>query len=66
MLRSLRPYLQAQSQEHHTIDRCRDGSIESGSDGRSTLERQEKDIVSQTDLEFKKSLEELIASVLKR
>ena len=39
MLRSLRHYLRAQSQGHHTIDRLEERGMERGNAGRSSLKR---------------------------
>ena len=42
VLRSLRHYLRAQSQGHHTIDRLEERSVERGSARRSSLKRTRK------------------------
>ena len=46
MLRSLRHYLRAQSQGHHTVDRLKERDVERGSARRSSLKGQEKAIVN--------------------
>ena len=50
VLRSLRHYLRAQSQGHHTTDRLEDRGVERGSSSRSSLKGRERAIVSQTDI----------------
>ena len=50
VLRSLRHYLRAQSQGHHTIDRLEEKGVETGSARRSSLEGRERAIVSQTNV----------------
>ena len=50
VLRSLRRYLQAQSQGHHTIDRLEERGLERGSARWSSLERRERAIVNQTNI----------------
>ena len=50
VLRSLRHYLQAQSQGHHTIDCLEERGIERGTAWQSSLKGQEKAIVSQTNI----------------
>ena len=50
VLRSLRHYLQAQSQGHHTIDRLEERGVERGSARRSSLKGRERAIVSQTNI----------------
>ena len=50
MLRSLRHYLQAQRQGHHTIDRLEDRGVERESDRRSSLKKRERAIVIQTNI----------------
>ena len=54
VLRSLRHYLRAQSQRHHTIDRLEERGVKSGSAGRSSLKGREKGreraIVNQTNI----------------
>ena len=49
VLRSLRHYLRAQSQGHHTIDRLEERSVERGSARRSSLKGRERAIVNQTN-----------------
>ena len=49
VLRSLRYYLRAQSQGHHTIDRLEERGLERGSARRSSLKGRERAIVSQTN-----------------
>ena len=50
VLRSLRHYLRAQSQGHHTIDRLEERGVEKGSARRSSLKGRERAIVSQTNI----------------
>ena len=50
VLRSLRHYLRAQSQGHHTTDRLEDRGIERGSSSRSSLKGRERAIDSQTNI----------------
>ena len=50
LLRSLRHYLRAQSQGHHTIDRLEVRGVERGSARRSSLKGRERAIVSQTTI----------------
>ena len=50
MLRSLRHYLRAQSQGHHTTDRLEERGVERGSARRSSVKGREKAIVSQTNI----------------
>ena len=50
VLRSLRHYLQAQSQGHRTIDRLEERGVERGSARRSSLKGRERAIVSQTNI----------------
>ena len=50
VLRSLRHYLKAPSQGHHTIDRLEEKGVERGSARRSSLKGQERPIVSQTNI----------------
>ena len=50
VLRSLRHYLQAQSQRHHTIDRLEERGVERGSARRSSLKGRETAIVNQTNI----------------
>ena len=47
VLRSLRYYLRAQSQGHHTIDRVEERGVERGSARRSSLKGRDRAIVSQ-------------------
>ena len=49
VLRSLRHYLQAQSQGHHSIDRLEERGVEVGSARRSSLKGRERAIVNQTN-----------------
>ena len=49
VLRSLRHYLRAQSQGHHTIDRLEERGVGRGSARRSSLKGRERAIVSQTN-----------------
>ena len=50
VLRSLRRYLWAQSQAHHTIHRLEERGVERGSAGRPSLKGRERAIVSQTNI----------------
>ena len=50
VLRSLRHYLRAQSQGHHTIDRLEERGVERGSARRSSLKGRERAIVNQTNI----------------
>ena len=50
VLRSLRHYLWAQSQGHHTIDLLEEGGMKRGSARRSFLKGRERAIVSQTNI----------------
>ena len=50
VLRSLRHYLRAQNQGHHTIDRLEQRGVERGSARRSSFKGPEKTIVSQTNI----------------
>ena len=50
VLRSLRHYLRAQSEGHHTIDRLEERGVERGSAGRSSLNGRERAIVNQTNM----------------
>jgi len=50
VLRSMRHYLRAQSQGHHTIDHLEERGVERGSAGRSPLKGRERAIVSQTNI----------------
>ena len=49
VLRSLRHYLRAQSQGHHTIDRLEERGVERGSARRPSLKGRERAIVNQTN-----------------
>ena len=50
VLRSLRHYLRAQSQGHHTVDRPEERNVERGSARRSSLKGRERAIVNQTNI----------------
>ena len=50
VLVSLRHYLQAQSQGHHTIDRLEERGVERGSARQSSLKGRERAIVSETNI----------------
>ena len=50
VLRSLKHYLCAQSQGHHTIDRLEERSVERESARRSSLKGRERAIVNQTNI----------------
>ena len=50
VLRSLRDYLWAQSQGHHTVDRLEERGVERGSARRSSLKGRERAIVNQTNI----------------
>ena len=50
VLRSLRHYLRAQSQERQTIDRLEETGVERGSARRSSLKGRERAIVNQTNI----------------
>ena len=50
VLRSLRHYLRAKSQEHHTTDRLEERGVERGSARRSSLKGRERAIVNQTNI----------------
>ena len=50
VLRSLRHYLRAQSQGHHTIDRLEERGVERGSARRSSLKGRERIIVNETNI----------------
>ena len=50
VLRSLRHYLRAQSQGHHTTDRLDERGVERESARRSSLKGRERAIVSQTNI----------------
>ena len=49
VLRSLRRYLRAQNQGHHTIDRLEERGVERGSARRPSLKGRERVIVNQTN-----------------
>ena len=51
VLRSLRHYLRAQSQGHHTIDRLEERGVERESARRSSLKERKKAIINQTNIE---------------
>ena len=50
VLRSLRLYLRAQSQRHHTNDPLEERGVERGSARRSSLKGRERAVVSQTNI----------------
>ena len=50
VLRSLRHYLRAQSQGHHTIDRLEERGVERGSARRSSFKGRERAIISHTSV----------------
>ena len=50
VLRDLRHYLRAQSQEHHTVDRLEERGVDRGSARRSSSKGRERAIVSQTNI----------------
>ena len=50
VLRSLRHYLRAQSQGHHTVDRLEERGVERRSARRSSLKGRERAIVNQTNV----------------
>ena len=50
VLRNLRHCLQAQSQEHHTINHLEERGVERGSAKQSSLEGRERDIINQTNI----------------
>ena len=50
VLRSLRHYLRAQSQGHHTIDHLEERGVKRGSARRSSLKGRERGIVNQTNI----------------
>ena len=50
LLRSLRHYLRAQSQGHHTIGRLEERGVERGNARRSFLKGRERAIVNQTNI----------------
>ena len=50
VLRSLKHYLRAQNQGHHTIDRLEERGVERGSARRSSLKGRERAIVNQRDI----------------
>ena len=50
VVRSLRHYMRAQSQEHHTIDHLEERGMERGNARQSSLTGQEKAIVNLTNI----------------
>ena len=50
VLRSLRHYLRAQNQGHHTVDRLEERGVERGSARRCSFKGRERAIVSQTNI----------------
>ena len=50
VLRSLRHYLRAQSQGHHTVDRLEERGVERGSARRSSLKGRERAVVNRTNI----------------
>jgi len=50
VLRSLKHYLRAQSQGHHTIDRLEERGVERGSARRSSLKGRERAIINLTNV----------------
>ena len=68
VLRSLRHYLRAQSQGHHTTDRLEERSVERRSARRSSLKGRERAIVSQTNIGTisKATLGELLRDAVER
>ena len=68
VLRSLRHFLRAQSQGHHTTDRLAERGVERGSARRSSLKGRRKAIVSQTSIESvsKATLGTLLRDVVER
>ena len=50
VLRSLRHYMRAQSQGHHTIDHLEERGVERGSASRSSLKGRERAIVNQSNI----------------
>ena len=50
VLMSLRLYLRAQSQGHHTIDRLEERGVEKGSARKSSLKGRERAIVNETNI----------------
>ena len=50
VLRSLRQYLRAQSQGHHSIERLEERGVERGSARRSSLKGRERAIANQTNI----------------
>ena len=67
-LSSLRHYLRAQSQGHHTTDRLEERCVERGSAGRSSLKGRERAIVNQTNIGTvsKATLEKLLRDGVER
>ena len=68
VLRSLRHYLRAQSQGHHTTDRLEERGVERGGAGRSSLKGRERAIVNQTNIGTvsKATLEKLLRDGVER
>ena len=68
VLRSLRHFLRAQSQGHHTTDRLAERGVERGSARRSSLKGRRRAIVSQTSIETvsKATLVTLLRDVVER
>ena len=68
VLRSLRHYLRAQSQGHHTIDRLEERGVERESTRRSALGGRERAIVNQTKIRTvsKASLGKLLRDGMER
>ena len=68
VLRSLRHFLRAQSQGHHTTDRLAERGVERGSARRSSLKGRRRAIVSQTSIESvsKATLGTLLRDVVER
>ena len=60
VLRSLRHYLRAQSQGHHSIDHLEERGLERGSISRSSLKGREKAIVNQINFGTKATLGKLL------
>ena len=68
VLRSLKPYMRAQSQGHHTIDHLEERGVERGSARRSSLKGRERVIVNQTNIGIvsKARLEKLLRDGVER
>ena len=68
VLRSLRHYLRAQSQEHHTIYHLEERGVERVSARRSSLKGRERVIVNQTNIGIvsKATLEKLLRDGMER